>query len=255
VGYFLKENPDAPVLKFLRDLGSQKIPVYVSMDSGGYDKHELHSHGMKRGIASHIYAQGGNGIYLFNYFLHYPSFIEEGSRITGQYEQLQCKQDVCRRKTRELLMELGSMETLKARNKLFALDDGASSSYYRYRRDNPLPLHVSSGGQSVMLYVGDDPQKDVPEEILLFLRTDRPAEFELQVNSVKAEQSAQEYVTSYEADINLKDGEKVHVYTVPASAIKQGDNSITVQSLAGDFNVIRLEMALRYGDVETHGYF
>lgn len=254
-GNFLLENPDVPVLKFLRDLGARSIPVYVSLDSGGYNTHELHSHGMKRGIASHIYAQGGNGIYLFNYFLHYPSYIEEGSRISGQWEQLQCKQEVCRRKTRELLMELGSMETLKARNKLFALDDGSSARYYRYRRDSLLPLHVSSGRQSVTLYVGDDPQKEVPEKILLFLRTDRPAEFELKVNNVKAEQAGREHATRYEADINLKKGEGVHTFTVPASAVKQGDNLITIQSFASNFRIIRLEMAFRYGEVETHGYF
>jgi hypothetical protein len=254
-GNFLVENPDVPVFKFIRDLGTHQIPVYVSIDSGGYDTHELHSHGMKRGIVSHIYAQGGNGIYLFNYFLHYPSYIEEGSRMTGQWEQLQCKQEVCRRKTRELLMELGSMETLKARNKLFALDDGSSARYYRYRRDNPLPLHVSSVRQSVTLYVGDNPQKEVPEKILLFLRTDRPAEFELKVNDMKAEQAGREHVTQYEADINLKKGESVQVFTVPTYAVIQGDNLITIQSFADDFRVIRLEMALRYGEVETHGYF
>ena len=245
VGHFLNEDPSMPVAKFIQDLGSHPIPVYVSVDCGGYRPHRLHSYGMKRGIASHIFAQGGDGIYLFNYFLDAPVLPAEES----------CTHYVCRGKSRELLMELGAMETLRKRNKIFALDDGSAAKYYRYRSKSTLPLTVSADMQTVNLHVGDPLQDDTPEQIILFIRTDLEVGIGVQVNGTDVELLDTAYTTLYHADIDLKQGAKVHAFSVPVSAVKQGDNQIGICSRGDEFKVVRLEMAVRYGDVETHGYF
>ena len=44
------------------------IPFYSSIDDGGYRPREFWSHGMHRGMCSHILSQGADGIYLFNYY-------------------------------------------------------------------------------------------------------------------------------------------------------------------------------------------
>jgi len=253
VGHFLNEDPSMPVAEFLQDLGCHALPVYVSVDCGGYSPHRLHSYGMKRGIASHIYAQGGDGIYLFNYFLDAPVLPANET----------CTHYVCRGKSRELLMELGSMETLRKRNKLFALDDGSATNYYRYRSKSTLPMTVSAEVQTINLHVGDPVQDDVPEQIILFVRTDRAAAMGIRVNDVDVEPlpsvdgagGGMDYITLYDAGIDLKQGAKVHIFSVPVSAVQQGDNSIGIRSPDGECKITRLEMAVRYGDVATHGYF
>ena len=244
IGHFLREDPSMAVAKFIHDLGDFRIPVYVSVGINSYWKPLLHSDGMKRGIASHIYAQGGDGIYLFNYFFDNQCDTRES-----------CNQDVCRSISRLLLSEIGSPKTLRKRNKIFALNDGAGVAYYRYQGKSPLPLVVTSAGQTVDIYVGDDTQKDVPEQIILFIRTDRQVEADVQVNGINATPLGAEYITRYCADVGLNEGEKVHVFSVPISAVKKGYNTISIQSLGVEFNVVRLEMAVKYGDVTTHGYF
>ena len=103
-----------------------------------------------------------------------------------------------------MLSELGSVKTLRKRNKIFALDDGYAASYFRYRGVAPLPVNVSSAVQTLDFHVGDHLQKDVPEQIILFMRTDRSVEAGLQVNGIDAEPLGAEYITLYEADINLR---------------------------------------------------
>ena len=242
IATFLLEDPYLPVAKSIQDLGNPNIPVYVNVNVDGYSPALVHSFGTKRGIASNIYAQGGNGIYLFNYFFDTRMFKN-------------CIDNVCRSISRDLLMEIGSMETLRKRNKIFALDDGSASNYYRYRSRSTLPLSVSSDMQNVNFHVGDPLQDDVPEQIILFIRTDREVEAEVQVNSVGVEPLEAKYILLYQANINLKPEEKVLVFSVPVSAVQQGVNQIGIRSHEGQFRVLRLEMAVRYGDVATHGYF
>ena len=259
VGNFFTENPDfsMSVAKSIQDIGSgeHRLPIYVSMESGSYSPRQQFSHGMYRGIASHIYAQGGEGIYLFNYFFDNPSV------------SLSCN-TVCREISSELLSELGSTETLRKRNKIYALDDGSAASYYRFRGKSPLPLTLSSTDrQTVDIHIDDDTQQDVPEQIILFIRTNQQVETDVQVNGIDATPLGTDYISLYEADADLKKGEQVHVFSVPVSAVKQGRNTIGIRAQSAEktpltshlstlnSKVVRLEMAIRYGDVSMYGYF
>jgi hypothetical protein len=240
-------NPAMPVEKFKKGLGESTIPVYASIDDGGYKPRELYSHGMYRGMSSHILAQGGDGIYLFNYFfgkLYYgQSFHEEGDYIR-------------RIRTPELLNELGTLETLRKRNKIYCLDDGGSAAY-GYKPETPLPLKVIHEATSkATIYVGDDVKRDTPEESILFLRTDKPASFDLFVNEMKIEIQKPENINLFNRANNLKKEEKVFAFILPSSCLKKGENEVVIHSLNNEiFMVIRLEIALKYGDVQTNGYF
>ena len=247
IGYLWEENPFPPVAQFIQALGDRQIPLYVSMDGQCYGLKgkktvEFHSHGMKRGIASQIYAQAADGIYLFNFM---PPIM------------IACPSDkyVCRLKSRDLLSELGSMETLRKRNKRFGLDNGAVAFYFRYRGVAPLPLAVGSAVQTIDFHVGDPVQQDVPEQIIVHIRTDQAVTIGLQVNSVEAKPLDETYIQPYEADKTVQPGEKDHAFMIPASAVKQGYNKIGIYSHESECRVIRLEMVIRYGDVEKYGYF
>ncbi len=243
-------NPSIPVAKFKEELGCADIPVYVSVDDGGYWPRELYSDGMFRGMASHIFVQGGDGIYLFNFF-----FDDYQAKYNGQLH-LEEGSQVCRVMMPGLLNELGSPETLHERNKIYCLDDGHSAAY-GYQPDTPLPLTVSAENKATAtIYIGDDTQKDKPEEMILFIRTDKPAPCSLWVNGIRVEKQKPEYVQLYDRGNNLQNDENVYAFILPATCLKQGENEVGFQSPAnGTFKVKRLEVALKYGDVKTHGYF
>lgn len=235
-------HPAMPVAKFRSQLENDRIPIYATVDDGGYRPRETYSHGMRRGMAAHIYAQGGDGIYLFNHF------------IGGAYDETLSQGSLCRRTIEPLLHELGSPETLRRRNKIFAIDDGAAAAY-GYRPDTPLPLSVSAAEQSrADLYVADPLPEDLPEEAVLFIRTDRPELLAVNVNGTPVNEQEPAYVTSFDRDHNLENTETVYAYRVPVTLLQQGYNTVAFRSQGGELKVKRLEIALLYGPVETNGY-
>jgi len=250
IGVHWKGNPAIPVARFKAGLANSSIPVYASIDDGGYNDRQVYSHGMYRGMASHILAQGGEGIYLFNYFFdeHQSKYKSTLHLRDGGY--------VCNVIMPDLLHEMGSLETLRKRNKIFCVEDGGAAAY-GYRPETPLPLKVSSGKVSVAtIFVGDNPKKDVPGEAILFLRSDHPGNFELLVNNQKVNNQKPEYVSLFDRAQNLKKEEIIYAFIVPVSFLKQGDNLIRFQASGGEpFTIKRVELALKYGDVKTFGYF
>jgi hypothetical protein len=245
IGVHYTGNPALPVAKFKKDLGGS-VPVYASTESGGYNSRVNYSHGMFRGTVSHILGQGGDGVYLFNF-----SFDNYQKKI-----KLEADGNVCRIITPDLLHELGSLETLRKRNKIYCLDDGGSEGY-GYKPDTPLRLLVSSGNfVEAPIFIGDNTARDIPQEAVLFLRTDKPAQFDLSVNGVKVELQKPEYVNLYDRAKNLSVKDRVYAYILPASCLRQGNNVVRLRSATPEkFFTTRLEIALKYGDVKTYGYF
>ncbi len=248
IGIHWRGDPSLPVAQFKKDLGTA-LPVYASIDDGGYNPREPFSHGMFRGMASHILSQGADGIYLFNQY--YGTYLSE---FNGQL-QLEKGGQVCRVMMPLLLKELGSLQTLENRNKIYGLNDGFTE--YGVKPVTPLPLMVAGGKVSIAsIYIGDNPKKTVPKEVVLFLRINKPSEFELVINGVKLTSVKPEYVSRYDKGRGLQNSDQEYAFVVPVSSTKQGYNQISISSKNRDsFSVKRLEVALKYGDVETHGYF
>ncbi len=246
IGVHFTGNPAIPVGKFKADLAAPSIPVYVATESGGYNSRVNYSHGMFRGIASHILAQGGDGVYLFNF-----SFDNYQKKLP-----LEAGGNVCRVIVPELQNELGSLETLRKRNKIYSLDDGCSAGY-GYKPDTPLPLLVSPDNYvDAPIFIGDNTEKDVPQEAILFLRTDKPSQIDLLVNGIKIELQKPEYVDLYDRGKKLSPKDRVYAFILPASCLKLGDNVVRLRSATPEkFVLTRVEIALKYGDVKTCGYF
>ncbi|WP_293667324.1 hypothetical protein [uncultured Parabacteroides sp.] len=249
-GVHWRGDPAMPVAKFREELGDDlNIPFYSSIDDGGYRPREFWSHGMHRGMCSHILSQGADGIYLFNYY-----FGEYYSDYDGKLH-LEDGGQVCRVRIPELLQELGSLETLKGRNKVYALSDGVVQ--YNIKPDSPLPLKIDKGERKeANIYIGDAVEEGYPEEAILFIRTNRPATCQLTINGQAIEKEMPSYTRLYDKERGLEGAEKEYAFILPANVLKQGYNNIGFQS--GDensFTVKRVEVALKYGDVETHGYF
>lgn len=256
IGVHWKGEPAMPVKKFREDFGYSEIPLYATIDDGGYAQREPWSHGMFRGMASHILSQGADGVYLFNYY-----FGLFNSTLNGQIE-LESGGQVCRVMEPALLNELGKFETLKGRNKIFCESDGQTDNY-RLKQVSTLPLAVSENRTSLAeLYIGDDLAETAPEEAILFVRTDRPTDFRVWVNGAEATEQRPDYPALYDRERGLKNNAKVYAFVVPADALQKGTNRIEFQAhyprlsdSSQNFMVLRLEAALKYGPVETHGYF
>lgn len=249
-GIHWRGDPAMPVAKFRKDLGKDlNIPFYCSIDDGGYKPREFWSHGMHRGMCSHILSQGADGIYLFNYY-----FGELNSRYDGKLH-VEEKNQVCRVMMPQLLQELGSLETLKGRNKIYALSDGTVQ--YQIKQNTPLPVILNKKGEkTVQVYIGDSVAEQYPKEAILFFRTSRPASCKLTINGKKIEQEKPAYTKLYDRERGLEGEQQEYAWLLPPNSLKQGYNKISFESNEDKaFKVIRTELALKYGDVETHGYF
>ena len=237
-------EPAMPVAEFKKQLDFE-IPVYASLDDGTYNPREGYSHGMYRGMASHAMAQGADGAYLFNYF--FTAYNEAGQKLQPEEGTV-----VCRAIAPELLQELGSLETLKKRNKVYMLSDGATS--YSLTPNSSLPLDLR-GNTEAAVFVGDDVAADKPEEIILFIRTNTADSFSVSINGHTLKQTNAEYPKRYDKLRGMKDGQKVTAFIVPSNDLSQGKNQLTFSAEGSSVIVLRIELVLNYGDVEQHGYF
>lgn len=197
------------------------IPLYASIDDGGFRSslpgapREFWTHGAFRGMASALFGQGADGLYLFNYY-----FGEFQGRNGGSLT-LDPGTLYCRTISPELLNELGSTETLRRRNKVYALSE--DNVQYGIHPNTPFPLRLAAGpkdsglqassrcgkpkpagvgeglqsaglqnreaaagagsGADVELFVGDNVLEDRPIRALLFVRK-TPGECLVKCNGV-----------------------------------------------------------------------
>ncbi|MGO3241363.1 MAG: hypothetical protein ACTIKD_12935 [Sphingobacteriaceae bacterium] len=251
IGAHWRGETATPMAKFKSDFfdgTDQRIPVYGSIDDGGYLPREFFSDGMYKGMAAHILGQGGDGLYLFNfYFSNYGKVdYDQALNESGL---------VCRTRSRRLLSELGDPETLSRRNKIFCASDGVTNSY-GVLQVSDLPLACGSGKKSkASIFIGDAVEVHPPEDQILFLRTDRRARMNVYVNDHKVTPLDASVPEQYDRMHGLKEGEEMLAYSIPKDVLKTGDNQVSIVSRGGIFVIKRLEVALDYGDVQEYGYF
>lgn len=252
IGVHWRGDTGIPVAKFRKEFGHNEIPLYASIDDGGYLPREFYSDGMYRGMASHILGEGADGVYLFNYYF--------GDLYNRQQNNLPLLEEgglVRRTRTPELLNEIGSLATLQGRNKIYCMSDGVTDAY-RALGAAQLPVAVSSGrATDLTVQIADSLKSYTPEEMILFLRTDRPANINLEVNGTKITEQKPEYVHLYDRDRGMRPENCMYTYILPAGSLHQGENTIRMvdETLDNYFVLERVEVALKFGDVKTHGYF
>ncbi|PVD49724.1 hypothetical protein DC498_22380 [Terrimonas sp.] len=244
LGVHWRGEPAMPVANFKKAAG-QAIPVYATLDDGGYNPREVYSHGMYRGMASHALAQGAAGLNLFNYF--FTAYNKAGGQLTTEQGTV-----VCRIIAPELLQELGSLKTLEKRNKIYTLSDGATS--YDLTPNSPLPLKIHSDNKA-NIFVGDDVKKNKPKEIVLFVRTGDTDSCSVSVNGYILKDTSAAYPELYDRRKGLSNDQKVWAFAVPHDYIKQGNNELLFSSASNNLMVLRIELALNYGDIKNYGYF
>ncbi|MCY1718747.1 hypothetical protein OU798_00230 [Prolixibacteraceae bacterium Z1-6] len=161
---------------------------------------------------------------------------------------------VCRINTPKLLQELGLLETLKYRDKIYCLND--SPWGYGMIHQPQLPLSVDRiNSEKVEIFIGDDTRKIVPEEVILFFRLNHSVDFQISINGNNINDEISDYVLLYDKARGLSEYEREYAFSVPVESIRQGNNTVPFFGGDSSFVVKRLEIALKYGEAETHGYF
>lgn len=248
VGTHTVIDPAQPIARLRSELGDLlNVPLYASNDCVTYTETEPVSEGMMRGFCSAALAQGADGIYLFNYFF---------SDYNAGKLTLEDGGQVCRKPHPRMLKELGSLQTLAGRNKIYWLSDGKRQ--YGLRPNTPLPLSFKNNTcHDVSIFVGDNVEQQRPGEVMLFFRTRGSASVDILLNGKPMLDRKPEYVKMYDKERRLGADDHQYAVTLPAAALCHGDNVITFRSKAGgdNFTLRRVELALKYGDVEHCGYF
>ncbi|MCF0172594.1 MAG: hypothetical protein HUJ91_02520, partial [Bacteroidales bacterium] len=239
-----------PVERFRKELGADlNIPLYATIDDGGFRPRELFSHGMILGAASHILGQGADGIYLFNYYLaEYNQLKMRGESLT-----VEPGGTTCRIRTPHLLSFLASPDSLEGRNKSYCL--GHWQPQYKVKPITDLPIAVCPDSTAAgQIFVGDK-KCGTAQEAILFFRTDSPVRPKIWFNSTEITRFGDDYPETYDRARGLNESERQFAVIVPANFIKHGLNTIEFRSESGSCRIIRLELSLRYGSVEECGYF
>lgn len=251
IGIHTVLDPNIPVSEFRRSLGDDlKVPLYPSSDVITYAESEPVSEGMMRGFCSTMLSQGADGIELFNYYFQDYNCVSNGVRHIENGGQ------TCRNPYPPMLNELGSLETLEGRNKIYWLSDGKTQ--FGIRPNTSLPLNLSAGtSKEARLFVGDKMETERPEEVILFIRTKGEAKMDITLNEVPLNEYVPSLTVLYDKNIKLGANEREYAVTFPQQALRHGDNVIRFHACenSGSFTVKRAEIALKYGDVTERGYF
>ena len=238
---------DAGAFRAQLGKAGERIPIYATLDDGGFRPREIFSHGTFRGMADFALAHGADGIYLFNYYL--AEYLQGGSRVEAIPGT-----EACRTRSRELLRELGSARTLRRRNKILAWR--ASPPEYLIHSLTPLPLDLPG---SVPLPLGASLcGRNRPQEAVLLLRTTcDPAGLKVQFAGQALSRLPDSECVRYHRNGPLDAGECISAFALPVSLLRRhSDALLELSSPDGKGSrLTRLELLLRYGDPDTHGYF
>ncbi len=243
VGRFLQLHYELPVAAFKRALPG--LPVYTTIDSylASEVEHFVRIYPrdapaeMFRGAAAALYAQGADGVSLFNMYVCRGNPPDPEGREWAHAEP------------REILSEVGDPATLEGTAKLYAVD--AVSPLFNHPFVDPqatLPAEVSPRYPLVTrLFVGEqDPAK---RRCVLRVRTDRPApgrRYTVQLNGqglgdgVEATTS-QLFAEPY--DQTMPDPKRSRDFEVNGAHLAYGENEIVVLADA-PLTITHIEMAV-----------
>lgn len=242
-------DPNLPVAEFRKELENPKIPIYATLDDGQFQPREYRSQGSFRGVAANYYSQGADGLYFFNYFFTQKSFDELNELKKGNegfYVTI---------KEPEELKVMGSIESLKGKNKIYSLSDGSQETSYRH--DSPFPIFVSAWEEyKVKLNIPEDFTNSKPEIVTLFLRGTKDSKFQVKLNGKFLEEAPSNLSDLFMRKANLLPEDSVYVFNIPYKMLVNGYNDFNIRSIQPrPFFMKRMEVTVKYGNVKLFGYF
>ena len=237
---FLHNFASVPVRTFRAALGDDSLPIYA-----GTMSHEIGgplSHGAFRASAANCFREGADGLVLFNFFYGHAKPEPLGRTCFGP--------------CRALLHELGDADRLQGRNKVYSA--GVREAAYGTYLDYALPASLSSGESLIMdMDLSEEVSREIPQRAVLFVRVKGEGDWQVTWNGKSLIRTIRtEAPSEYGLAKKLETDAAVHVFELPPDCLKYGANMLTIQApdaVGGE--VLRADVAIEYGDPETHGYF
>ena len=206
----------------------QQIPAYPCVN---------HFRGpvQMRSVSSNFHALGGDGVYLFNFTR--PT----GKAILPEWGISDLKS----------LQEIGSVKTLRGKNKMFLADTGERRNYIGYSNpESPFPVRIL-GGRAVELFVGDDIRRAKKVGLLTKL------ELEVDVVHVQPQEGVRIRVNgvSLESKRISRSGKARFTARPPASSLRRGVNKLIFapgknSPLSLDAQVTGLRLSVTYKSLQ-----
>ncbi|MEM7656129.1 MAG: hypothetical protein AAF399_08375 [Bacteroidota bacterium] len=261
IGTFIKQDPNLQVKAFRNDLGNAAdFPLYATIQRRNYGHAYPASFGQYRGmIANMLGNETADGLLLFNFMETsremYYDWVE-GNMVHGPHQKL--------------WKEIGSLETLAGRNKVYSIAWGYEPQYPDLPFFHPLPVSIPAG-ETTGLYMGvyEDLANQTPERLVLCLQFRPEAEVNIswngtQLSAISAGEARVpiERITGQGVKAKAKGAnddtiERIYRYfQIPVEALEDGRNTLNIEALNSDsVEVIRADLFVGYGPEETHGYF
>ena len=242
-------DPDVEVEAFRYLCRGTDVAVYPALYGGllrqGMGPEDERSRNLmaSRGIASHYYQQGADGVYVFNF---------HGSREAG----------------RELLTQMGSAGTLRRSDKIYAAtyrnirrvgDWRNAEKYDRMRGEVPVALKrtMTGDGPTITINVADDLSVDVPGSIELRMRLEEWVRGDVVLVFWDGGE-VEELQTSY-SQVNSTHGYDISNAVwlsaeMPPDQAGKGTHRVKVTlvernpHMAGDIVLTDVELVVRFGD-------
>jgi hypothetical protein len=108
----------------------------------------------------------------------------------------------------------------------------------------------------VKLNIPEDFSKDIPEDVILFLRGTKDSKFQVKVNGKFIDAYDKELSVKYKRNANVLPEDEVYVFKIPFQIIKNGYNDFNLRSIQPKpFLMKRIEVVVNFGDVKQFGYF
>ena len=241
-----QDDPNLPVAEFKKSL-NRDIPVYASMDCGQYKNYEFRTHGIYRGTAAHHLGQGADGLYLFNFF--FKDYFENNYQpVPAQGDQV-----FNRIRTPQLINDLANLDSLAGKNKVYTFCDGVNE--YGYIHETPLPMEIMAQENGSLNIFISEKEIDKYENAVLFLRLVGLNDINVNINTIPIHKSPNDKAEQYGRDLNLSDGEYVLPFFIEPGILKNGNNIVTITPKKENLLVKRVDLAVKYGDVNKAGYF
>ena len=260
------DDPALPLADFRRELDGAGIPVYANVDRRVLrpNCNELRSHDLYRAAAAYVHEAGADGIYLFNHFFAPPAPTASMGKSSGQEPNSIWERPPGLGPARSLLEELGHPETLRAKNKRYALATDIEEYGYLHPRDLPwydlatdigengcayprdLPSHVATGKTEAFEYaVADDPDADEPEWAALCVRFKGGGDPEFELNGQALAETDEATVAAvFPSEWEVAEDEVFRTYDVPVSALKKGRNSLRLTAGESGLELLQADLCL-----------
>lgn len=264
VSVFMKQDPNLQVNAFREAIGPTNALFYATFQRRNYGFGHSASFGQYRGMAANMWGhEKADGLLLFNWMQQSRNDYDRwkaGTSFNGPHP--------------DLVKEIGSLETLAKRNKVYSIAWGTSLQYPDLPFYNPLPIDVPRGeSRTIRFGAYEDLARNTPKFIYIVVQANPDKNLDLMLNGTPCSRMARENAERIPINritgkgrpdknkgVNDAAAPRKYVYfRAPVSALIDGLNELEYAAHEDgqrkQMSIIRTDVFVGYGDEKKFGRF